>query len=115
VTRGRAPGTVTAYRWDRQLPPADQIQRAVTDAVTGIIFLDNTLVVVRHLGALPERVVVLEVEPFVEAFGAPMSRPVAAQLEPVCDAAVLYAVAPQASEALPLCGLGGPLVRLSHA
>jgi hydrogenase maturation protease len=115
VARGRTPGAVTAYRWDRQLPPADEIQRAVADAVTGIIYLDNTLVVVRHLGALPERVVVVEVEPLVEAFASPMSQPVADQLEAVCGAAVCYAADLRASDALPLCGLGGPLVRLAHA
>ena len=115
IARGREPGTVTAYRWDRQLPADDEIQRAVTDAVTGIIYLDNTLVVVRHLGALPDRVVVVEVEPLVEAFGSPMSRPVADQLEAVCDAAVRYAADLPACDALPLCGLGGPAVRVPHA
>ena len=109
VTRGRAAGTVTPYRWDRRLPADEAIQRAVTDAVTGIIYLDNTLVVVGHLGALPERVVVVEVEPLVEAFGSPMSRPVADQLEAVCDHAVRYAASPAASDTLPLCRLGGPM------
>jgi Ni,Fe-hydrogenase maturation factor len=98
VTRGRAAGTVTPYRWDRRLPADEAIQRAVTDAVTGIIYLDNTLVVVGHLGALPERVVVVEVEPLV-----------ADQLEAVCDHAVRYAASPAASDTLPLCRLGGPM------
>lgn len=115
IARGRQPGTVTTYRWDRQLPCDDEIQRAVTDAVTGIIYLDNTLVVVRHLGALPGRVVVVEVEPLVEAFGSPMSGPVTAQLETVCEAAVRYAADPGAGDALPLCALGGPAVSIAHA
>lgn len=114
IARGRLPGAVTAYRWDRQLPSDEEIQRAVTDAVTGIIYLDNTLVVVRHLGSLPDRVVVLEVEPLVEAFGSPMSQPVADQLETVCDAAVRYAADVQACELLPLCALGGPAVSVVH-
>lgn len=115
IARGRPPGAVTIYRWDRRLPPDDEIQRAVADAVTGIIYLDNTLVVVRHLGAMPDRVVVVEVEPLVEAFAAPMSPPVADQLEPVCDAAVRYAADQQACDALPLCALGGPTVTVEHA
>lgn len=115
IARGRAPGAVTAYRWDRRLPSDDEIQRAVTDAVTGIIYLDNTLVVVRHLGALPERVVVVEVEPLIEAFGTPMSQPVADQLGPVCDAAVRYAVDERSCDELPLCGLGGPTVSVADA
>lgn len=44
----------------------------------------------RHLGALPDRVLVVEVEPLIEAFGSPMSGPVADQLEAVCEAAVRY-------------------------
>src|SRR5262245_245589 len=41
VNRGtRMPGTVTAYRWDGVLPSADEIHRAVCDAVTGVIHLD---------------------------------------------------------------------------
>lgn len=114
IERGRSPGTVTAYRWDGLLPSDEEIHRAVTDAVTGIIYLDNTLVVTRHLGALPERVAVIEIEPLVEAFGTPMSAPVAAALEGVADAAVQYATDPQAFDELPLKGLGGPLVQATH-
>lgn len=115
ITRGRAPGTVSAYRWDRQLPSDEEIQRAVTDAVTGIIYLDNTLVVARHLKALPARVTVIEIEPMLEEFGAPMSQPVASVLETICDAAVRYAGDPDAVGRLPLCGLGGPAVGVLHA
>lgn len=114
VERGRAPGTVTAYRWDCQLPAAEEIQRAVTDAVTGIIYLDNTLVVAGHLKALPNSVTVIEVQPGVEAFGEPMSGPVAAVLGAVCEAAVRYAGNPQETKALPICGLGGPAVMVRH-
>ena len=66
---GRRPGTVTAYRWDGVLPGDEEIQRAVTEAVTGVIALDNTLVVARHFGALPDEIVVVEVEPAVHEFG----------------------------------------------
>src|SRR5690349_5848379 len=59
---GRRPGTVTAYRWDGALPPADEIQRAVAEGVTGVIALDNTLVVAAHFEALPPEVLVIEVE-----------------------------------------------------
>lgn len=114
IARGRQPGTITTYRWDRQLPSDEEIQLAVTDAVTGIIFLDHTLVVTRHLGALPDQVVVVEVEPLVEAFGAPMSAPVAEGLDTVCDLAVRYAADAEARAALPLCALGGPAVSLAH-
>ena len=52
---GPPPGTVTAYRWDGVLPGDEEIQRAVTEAVTGVIALDNTLVVTRHFGGAARR------------------------------------------------------------
>ena len=42
---GRSPGHVSVYRWDNVLPAPEEIHEAVTEAVTGIISLDNTLVV----------------------------------------------------------------------
>jgi hydrogenase maturation protease len=114
IARGREAGTVTAYRWDRRLPSDEETHRAVADAVTGIIYLDNTLVVTEHLKALPDRVAVIEVEPLVEAFGTPMSPAVLAAVELVCEAAVRYAADPDAFDALPVCGLGGPRVAATH-
>jgi hydrogenase maturation protease len=108
VTRGRMPGTVTAYRWDGGLPDAGQVHRAVTDAVTGIIHVDNTLIVAKQFGALPDRVAVLEIEPQVEAFGEPLSRAVEAASARACDWAVAIAADMRAFDALPLAPLGGP-------
>lgn len=107
VERGRTPGTLAAYRWDRRLPPDEEIHRAVTDAVTGIIHLDNTLVVTRHLGALPDRVVVIEIEPLVEAFATPMSPAVADAVPRICDLAVACATDGGVFDGLPLRALGG--------
>src|SRR5687768_2276820 len=75
---------ITAYRWDGVLPARDEIQGAVADAVTGIISLDNLLIVAHHFGALPPVVVVVEVKPFVEAFGEVFSPAVAAAFPDVC-------------------------------
>jgi hydrogenase maturation protease len=114
VERGRPAGTVTAYRWDLALPPGAEIHRAVTDAVTGIIHLDNTLVVTRHLGALPERVAVVEIEPLVEAFATEMSPAVASRLDDVCTTVVGLASGLTAHDQLPYAPLGGPKVAVSH-
>jgi hydrogenase maturation protease len=108
VERGRAPGTVTAYRWDGVLPVDDEIQRAVTEAVTGVIALDNTLVVTRHFGALPDEVVVVEVEPAVQEFGDTFSEIVGRQLDGVCELVRLLATRADAVEQLPRAPLGGP-------
>jgi hypothetical protein len=57
---GRIPGTLSVYRWDNVLPSDDGVHEAITEAVTGIISLDNTLVVARYFKALPATVVALE-------------------------------------------------------
>jgi hydrogenase maturation protease len=63
AARERSPGAVER-RDVVALPRSPQeIQRAVADAVTGYIDLDLVLEVAHGLGALPRRVVVVEVEP----------------------------------------------------
>ena len=64
---GRPAGTLAVYRWDNALPDADAIHESITEAVTGIIAFDNTLIVGRHFEALPATVVAVELEP--EAHG----------------------------------------------
>jgi hydrogenase maturation protease len=73
VARGRPPGTVTAYRWDQQLPDTEEVQTRVSEAVTGVISLDNTLVVCGALGGFPDDVRVVEVEPATEQWGEELS------------------------------------------
>lgn len=81
VRRGRRPGSVTAYRWDRGLPDPGEIQDRVTEAVTGVIGLDNLLVVTEAFGAAPGCVYVVEIEPEIEAMGEELSASVAAAAE----------------------------------
>lgn len=107
---GRAPGTIVAYRWDGVLPVEEEIHRAVTEAVTGVIAVDNTLVVARHFGALPEEVVVVEVEPAVHEFGDSFSDVVTRRFETVCDLVRTYATSSEAVERLPRAPLGGALL-----
>jgi hydrogenase maturation protease len=73
VARGRSPGSVTSYRWDGRLPDRDEIQTRVSEAVTGVISLDNTLVVCGALGGFPDDVRVVEVEPASEQWGEELS------------------------------------------
>ncbi len=86
VGRGREPGGVYCYRWRGDLPDAAQIQERVAEAVTGIISLDNLLIVAEHFGALPEDVVVVEVEPEDTDWGPGFSPRVEGSLEKVVDA-----------------------------
>lgn len=67
--RGRRPGTVTPYRWDGALPGSHELQARVVEAVTGVVDLDNLILVLGALGAAPSETVVIEIEPEVEASG----------------------------------------------
>jgi hydrogenase maturation protease len=86
VRRGRPPGTIEAYRWNGALPPPDEIQARVAEAVTGVISLDNLLVVCGALGGLPEDVRVVEVEPADDGWGEGFSGELETRLPEVEEA-----------------------------
>lgn len=104
---GRPPGTISAYRWDHVLPSAEEIQRCMADAVTGVIRLDNTLVVAEWMGALPNETIVIEVEPLDHAFGAEMSPPLAEAYPEVRRLALELATNEAGGRALPIQPVGG--------
>jgi hydrogenase maturation protease len=64
------PGTVRAYRWDGQLPDADEIQARIGEAVTGVVSLENLLVIGGHFQIWPDDVRVVEIEPGPATWGA---------------------------------------------
>lgn len=80
VRRGRTPGTVTAYRWNHELPDVKEIQDRVSEAVTGVISLDNLLIVTEALGGFPDDVWVVEAEPADEGWGEGFSPEIEARL-----------------------------------
>jgi hydrogenase maturation protease len=86
VARGRDPGTITSYRWDGSLPDEKEIQTRVSEAVTGVISLDNTLIVCGALGGLPEDVRVVEVEPASEQWGEELSPEIEERLAEIVEA-----------------------------
>ena len=104
---GRPPGTIVAYQWDHALPCDEEIQRCVTDAVTGVILLDNTLIVTEWMRALPGETIVVEVEPIEHAFGDEMSPAVAAAYPEAKRLVMLFATDPAAARDLPVMPLGG--------
>ena len=73
VARGREAGTVTRTTWDAPAISAEALQERVAEAVTGVISLENLLYICGHFGALPERVVVIEIEPAEEEWGEALS------------------------------------------
>ena len=86
VRRGRPPGAIEVYRWDRELPDADSVQERVAEAVTGVISLDNLLIVTEALGAMPPDVRVVEIEPGPEGWGEGFSPAVERALPEVLEA-----------------------------
>lgn len=107
---GRPAGTVSAYRWDRVLPGDEDIHHAVIDAVTGVIRLDNTLVVTAWMGALPAETCVVEVEPLEHSFGDAMSTPVAAVYDGARELVLQLARSPALAATLPVAPFGGAAV-----
>ena len=105
LERGRAPGAVAAYRWDGDMPPDDQIQQSVTEAVTGIIALENTIVIGRYFKGLPSEIVIIEIEPRDHEFGPELSAPVRAGIDSVCALVRRLALDPDAIDDLPLSPL----------
>ncbi|HXH05955.1 MAG TPA: hydrogenase maturation protease [Vicinamibacterales bacterium] len=104
---GRTPGTITVYRWDGTLPPPDAVQAAVAEGLTGVISLDNTLVVARHLAVLPPEVVVVEIQPGLHEFGDTFTPAVAAAVDRACALVAALALDEAAAARVPLAPLGG--------
>ncbi len=69
VQRGRKPGSVVRYQWDQPTPDPAAVQERVAEAVTGVISLDNLLIISRAFGVLPKDTVVVEVEPADQGWG----------------------------------------------
>jgi hydrogenase maturation protease len=85
ASRGRPPGTVAAYKWSGELPGTEEIQERISEAVTGVISLDNTLVVCGALGGLPDDVQIVEVEPVEEGWGESLSAAIEQKLPEIVE------------------------------
>ncbi len=85
VQRGREAGQVYCYRWPNTLPDEEEIQQRVGEAVTGVISLDNLLILAQFFKALPPEVIVVEVEPEDTNWGPGLSLRVEAALSTVVD------------------------------
>jgi len=81
VVRGRAPGSVMCSQWTAPPTSGEAVQRAIAEAVTGVISLDTLLTVLGYFAALPQRVTLIEIEPRDDDWGAEFSPPVQLALE----------------------------------
>lgn len=91
VGRGRVRGEVYRYRWDGFLPDAEEIQARVAEAVTGVIGLDNLVIIAGYFGVLPREVILVEIEPVVEEWGDTFT-PLVEQALPHAEALIREAV-----------------------
>jgi hypothetical protein len=69
VQRGRAPGAVFAGHWQGGTLPPHLMQERMFEAVTGIVSLDNLLVIGEHFSVWPPELVTAEVELPKTCFG----------------------------------------------
>ena len=91
VRRQRQPGGIYCYRWAHRLPDAQKIQARVAEAVTGVISLENLLIIVTYFGKLPDDVVVIEVEAADEGRGEGFTPYVESTIPAVIEAIRHYA------------------------
>ncbi len=71
--RGREPGTLVSYGWLPSPRPPEEIQARVAEALTGVISLENLLVIAHHFGVLPARTSIIELEPAALEWGLDLS------------------------------------------
>ena len=63
VQRDRVPGDFYRYEFTAPLPSEEEIQARIGEAVTGVISLENLLVITQYFRVLAPEVIVVELEP----------------------------------------------------
>ena len=112
TARGRPAGTVTLYRWAGTLPPQAEIQDRVSEAVTGVISLDNLLIIGEYFKIWPDEVIIIDVEPGPEEAGDTFTAPIEASL-PAIKRLVQRAALEDLQALPPLLTLKGQQIRLT--
>jgi len=77
---GRAIGNIDLFRWEGHLPDETQIQACVGDAATGVISVDNLLVIGEYFKIWPREVLLVDVEPGPETAGENLTPEVEAKV-----------------------------------
>jgi len=73
MERDRAPGTLNIYTWEGGPADPEQVQARIAEAVTGVISLENLLIIMDHFKALPASTTVIELEPVEQQWGMDMT------------------------------------------
>ncbi len=99
AARGRVPGRLYCERWQPSLPDQDEIQERIREAGAGVVDLDHLLIIASYFGALPEDVILLELEPLDADGGDGLSPAATALLADALARARALALAPALHEA----------------
>jgi hydrogenase maturation protease len=96
AVRDREPGRLYTYQWTAASVPAEEIQARIYEAGAGVIDLDHLLIIGRQFDALPEDVLLIELEPVDMAGGLGLSPQAAALLPEAIDRARMEALLTEA-------------------
>ncbi len=98
MARGRTPGQIYRTRWESSAPDPEDVVARIREAGAGVIDPDHLLVIAQHFGALPDDVVVIELEPVDVTGGEDLSPEAARHLQEVIELARREAFAPRRRE-----------------
>lgn len=73
IERGREPGNLYTYAWLADKPDPGVVQERISEALTGVISLENLLIIAQHFDALPADTTVIELEPVEQEWGSDLS------------------------------------------
>ena len=79
----RKVGDINVFQWQGHLPDEKQIQACVGDAATGVISVENLLVIGQYFKIWPAEVFIVDVEPGPEIAGEHLSEEVAIKVPQV--------------------------------
>lgn len=73
MDRGREPGSLSTYSWPASPLDPDEVQERVSEALVGIISLENLLIIAQYFEVLPTETQVVELEPVELEWGMELS------------------------------------------
>jgi Ni,Fe-hydrogenase maturation factor len=82
---GRNIGDVDVFRWMGRLPDEEMIQACVGDAVTGVISVENLLIIGEHFKIWPAETFIVDVEPGPEKAGVEFTNEVQGAVPIIID------------------------------
>ena len=95
MARGRTPGQIYRTRWEGSAPDPEDLVARIREAGAGVMDPDDLLGIAKHIGALPDDVIVIELEPVDVTGGEDLSPEAARHLHEVIDLARREAFAPR--------------------